>query len=54
MNREEAASLAAEMEPNLVLPIHYDTMASLETDARAFAADVAASGVPVVLDDPDR
>jgi L-ascorbate metabolism protein UlaG (beta-lactamase superfamily) len=52
MDRKEAAALAAEMGPNLVLPIHYDTIGSLETDARAFAADVAEAGIPVVLDEP--
>ena len=51
MNREEAAELAAEMDPDLVLPIHYNTFEDLEADSRAFAADVAASGVPVVLDE---
>jgi L-ascorbate metabolism protein UlaG (beta-lactamase superfamily) len=49
MDREAAAELAAAMEPNLVLPVHYDTFPALETDSRAFAADVASRGVPVVL-----
>jgi len=49
MDRHAAADLAAVMEPELVLPIHYDTFPALETDSRAFAADVAAAGVPVVL-----
>lgn len=51
MNRTEAADLAAEMEPGLVVPIHYNTFADLEANSQAFAADVAASGVPVVLDE---
>lgn len=51
MNRSEAAKLAAEIDPDLVLPIHYNTFPDLESDSRAFAADVAASGVPVVLDE---
>jgi L-ascorbate metabolism protein UlaG (beta-lactamase superfamily) len=51
MNRSEAAQLAAEMDPDLVLPIHYNTFPDLEADSRAFAADVAASGVPVALDE---
>jgi len=51
MDRHEAAALAARMEPGLVLPIHYNTFSNLEADSRAFAADVAAAGVPVVLDE---
>jgi L-ascorbate metabolism protein UlaG (beta-lactamase superfamily) len=50
MDREEAAALAADLAPDLVLPIHYDTFAALETDAAAFVVDVADQGVPVVLD----
>lgn len=50
MDRTEAAELAADLNPSLVLPIHYDTFAALETDAAAFAADVAGRGVPVVLE----
>jgi L-ascorbate metabolism protein UlaG (beta-lactamase superfamily) len=37
------------MEPELVLPVHYNTFEALTTDSRAFAADVAEAGVPVVL-----
>lgn len=51
MNREEAADLAASIEPDLVVPIHYNTFEALETDSRAFAADVAAAGIPVALDE---
>ena len=51
MDRREAADLAEEMDPDLVLPIHYDTFEALESDSGAFAADVAARGVPVVLDE---
>lgn len=50
MDRTAAAALAAAMDPELVVPIHYDTFAALETDARAFAADVAAQGIPVALE----
>lgn len=50
MDRHEAADLAERMQPDLVLPIHYDTFEALETDANAFAADVAGRGTPVVLD----
>lgn len=51
MDRHEAADLAETIDPDLVLPIHYDTFAALETDSAAFAADVAKRGVPVVLDE---
>ncbi|WP_436925844.1 MBL fold metallo-hydrolase [Halosimplex amylolyticum] len=51
MNRHEAAALAAVMEPELVVPVHYNTFSTLETDSRAFAADVAEAGVPVALDE---
>lgn len=51
MDRHEAAQLAATIEPNLVLPVHYNTFSTQEIDSRAFAADVAQSGVPVVLDE---
>jgi len=51
MNREEAADLAERMDPELVLPIHYNTFAALEADSGAFAVDVAGRGVPVVLDE---
>lgn len=50
MDRHEAATLAEELDPDIVLPIHYDTFEALETDAREFAADVAARNVPVVLE----
>jgi len=54
MDRHEAAALAADLDPGLVLPVHYNTIDLLAADSREFAADVAASGVPVVLDEgPD-
>ena len=51
MDRHEAAVLAARMEPELVVPVHYNTFSTLETDSRSFAADVAEAGVPVALDE---
>ena len=51
MDRQEAAELAAELSPELVVPIHYNSFGALETDSRAFAADVAGAGVPVALDE---
>ena len=50
MDRHEAADLAEALSPDLVVPIHYDTFELLESDARAFAADIASRGVPVALD----
>lgn len=52
MDRHEAAALAETIDPDLVLPIHYNTFEALETDERSFAADVASRGVPVVLESP--
>lgn len=51
MDRHEAADLAARLEPDLVLPIHYNTFAALESDSDAFAADVEQRGVPASLDE---
>lgn len=51
MDRHAAADLAECMAPDLVLPVHYDAFEAIEADARAFAADVAGRGVPVVLDE---
>ncbi|SDJ58613.1 L-ascorbate metabolism protein UlaG, beta-lactamase superfamily [Halovenus aranensis] len=51
MDRAEAADLAAALEPDLVVPIHYNTFETIEADSRAFATDVATRGVPVALDE---
>jgi L-ascorbate metabolism protein UlaG (beta-lactamase superfamily) len=51
MDRTEAAALATTIDPDLVVPVHYNTFSTLSADSRAFAADVAAAGVPVVLDE---
>jgi L-ascorbate metabolism protein UlaG (beta-lactamase superfamily) len=51
MNRQEAAELAGDIRPELVVPIHYNTFEALETDSAAFASDVAKRGVPVALDE---
>jgi L-ascorbate metabolism protein UlaG (beta-lactamase superfamily) len=51
MDRHEAADLAEAMDPDLVLPVHYNTIDLLRADSAAFAADVAGRGVPVVLDE---
>ena len=51
MDRHDAADLAEAMDPDLVLPMHYNTFEALEGDSGAFAEDVAKRGVPVVLDE---
>jgi L-ascorbate metabolism protein UlaG (beta-lactamase superfamily) len=51
MDRIEAADLAVEMDPELVVPIHYNTFGALETDSQAFVEDVESGGVSVVLDE---
>lgn len=51
MDREAAAGLAEAMEPDLVVPIHYNTFEALETDSAAFAEAVSARGIEVSLDE---
>lgn len=51
MDRHDAAALAEQYDPDLVVPIHYNTFSALEADSKAFAADVAKRGVPVALDE---
>ncbi|MWV38954.1 MBL fold metallo-hydrolase [Natrialba sp. INN-245] len=51
MDRRDGAALAATIDPDLVLPVHYDTFEEIEADADAFVVDVANRGVPVVLDE---
>lgn len=46
-----SAALTARMRPDLVVPIHYDTIETLAADAPGFAADVAGRGIPVALDE---
>ena len=53
MNRHEAAELAEDLAPDIVVPIHYNTFSALESDSGAFAADVAKRGIPVVLEEGD-
>ncbi len=50
MDRHEAADLAVALDPDLVVPTHYDTFEAIETDAGAFAADLEERGVRVELD----
>ena len=51
MNADEAADLAERMDPDLVVPIHYNTLDFLEADSDAFAVDVAERSIPVALDE---
>lgn len=49
MDRHEAADFARSVDPDLVLPVHYDTFDAVETDADAFVDDVTADGRRVEL-----
>ncbi|MGQ3413481.1 MBL fold metallo-hydrolase [Natrinema sp. LN54] len=51
MDRHDAASLADDIDPDLVLPVRYDPADADETDVDAFVVDIARRGVPVVLDE---
>ncbi|ELY83807.1 MBL fold metallo-hydrolase [Natrinema gari] len=50
MDRHAAASLADRIEPDLVVPVRYDTVPETEADVDAFVVDVARRGIPVALD----
>ena len=47
MDRHEAAAFTESVDPDLVLPVHYDTFEAIETDVDAFVADVEAMGYRV-------
>lgn len=47
MDRHEAAEFARSVDPELVLPVHYDTFDAIETDVDAFVEDLAAAGIRV-------
>lgn len=49
MDRHEAAEFAESVDPDLVLPVHYDTFEAIETDAEAFVEDVESKGMRVEL-----
>lgn len=51
MDRHAAADLAAALDPDLVVPVHYDTFEAIEVDAEAFASDLEDRGVGVELDE---
>ncbi len=46
MDRRDGAALAATIDPDLVLPVHYDTFEEIEADADAFVVDVANRACP--------
>ena len=50
MDRHEAADLAVALDPDVVLPVHYDAFPAIEADGEAFAADLEKRGVSVELD----
>jgi len=50
MNRHEAAELARRIEPEVVLPVHYDTFDAIETDVNAFVKELTNNGIDVKLD----
>ncbi|MDY6764878.1 MAG: MBL fold metallo-hydrolase [Halobacteria archaeon] len=49
MDRREAAEFSESVDPDLVLPVHYDTFEAIETDAKAFKRDVEKKGSEVEL-----
>lgn len=49
MDRHEAVDLVRAIDPDLVLPVHYDTFERIETDATAFQSDLADQNVRVEL-----
>jgi L-ascorbate metabolism protein UlaG (beta-lactamase superfamily) len=52
MDRHEASDLAEAIEPDLVVPIHYDTFEAIEADAETFAADLEQRGISVAVETP--
>ncbi|AXR78202.1 MBL fold metallo-hydrolase [Natrarchaeobaculum sulfurireducens] len=49
MDRHEAADFSRSVDPELVLPEHYDTFEPIETDAEAFAEELERDGIRVEL-----
>lgn len=49
MDRHEAANFAESVEPELVLPVHYDTFEAIEADAQAFADELESDGISIEL-----
>lgn len=53
MDRHDTADLTVAMDPDLVVPVHYNTFEGIETDSDAFAAELEQRGVSVELDEGD-
>ena len=49
MDRHDAVAAARMVGARMVLPIHYDTFPPIETDAEAFARDLAADGGEAIV-----
>lgn len=49
MDRVEAAKFARSINPDLILPVHYDTFEAIETDAEAFKEELEADDLQVEL-----
>ncbi|KDE59385.1 hypothetical protein EL22_22325 [Halostagnicola sp. A56] len=49
MDRREAAEFAQHIDPEIVLPVHYDTFEPIETDADAFVSDLEDADIRVEL-----
>lgn len=49
MDRHEAAEFAQAVDPELVLPVHYDTFPPIETDANAYKFELESDGITVEL-----
>jgi L-ascorbate metabolism protein UlaG (beta-lactamase superfamily) len=45
MDRHEASAFARSVDPELVLPVHYDTFDPIETDVDAFLKEMADAGI---------
>ena len=53
MDRHDAVTAVEFINPGTVIPVHYDTMPAIETDAEAFKADVESqTGAKVVILQP--
>jgi L-ascorbate metabolism protein UlaG (beta-lactamase superfamily) len=50
MDRHEAADLAEALAPALVVPVHYDTFPTIETDEAAFVEDLRGRGIRAEID----
>lgn len=47
MDRHEAAEFARTVEPELVIPVHYNTFEAIQTDVEAFADELERNGIRV-------